>query len=61
MGAFLQTQSRKFYLVAELNEFTHLQESSGKDTERAGTGFAQMQFKDELLVIKSVFLWHLHS
>jgi hypothetical protein len=61
MGAFLHTQSRKFYLVAELNEFTHLQESSGKDTEREGTGFAQVQFKDESLVIKSVILWHRHS
>lgn len=58
MGAFLHTQSRKFYFVAELNEVTHLQDSSGKDTERAGTGLAQVQFKDEALVIKSVTLWH---
>lgn len=58
MGAFLQTQSRKFYFVAELNEVTHLQDSSGKDMERAGTGFAQVQFKEDALVIKSVNLWH---
>ena len=41
-----------------MNEVTHLQDSSDKDTERAGTGLAQVQFKEEALVIKSVTLWH---
>ena len=60
IGAFLHTQSRKFYLVAVLKDVTHLQDSSGKETERAGTGLAHVQFKDEALVIKSVTLWHEH-
>jgi hypothetical protein len=45
-------------LEVGLNEVTHLQDSSDKDTERAGTGFAQVQFKEEAFVIKSVTLWH---
>lgn len=60
IGAFLHTQSRKFYLAAVLKDVTHLQDSSGKETERAGTGLAHVQFKDEALVIKSVTLWHEH-
>ena len=60
IGAFLHTQSRKFYLVAVLKDVTHLQDSSGKETERAGTGLAHVQFKDEALVIKSVTLWQEH-
>lgn len=58
IGAFLHTQSRKFYLVALLKELTHLQDSSGKDIERARTGLAQVQFKEVALVIRSVTLWH---
>ena len=60
IGAFLHTQSRKFYLVAVLKDVTHWQDSSGKETERAGTGLAHVQFKDEALVIKSVTLWQEH-
>jgi len=45
-------------LEVGLNEVTHLQDSSLKDTERAGTGFSHVQFKDEALVIKSVTRWH---
>lgn len=60
IGAFLHTQSRKFYLVAVLKDVTHLQDSSGKETERTGTGLAHVQFKDEALVIKSVTLWQEH-
>jgi hypothetical protein len=45
-------------LEVRLNEVTHLQDSSLKDTERAGAGFSHVQFKDEALVIKSVTRWH---
>ncbi len=58
MGAFLHTHSRKVFLVEGLNEVTHLQDSSGKDTNLAGTGFAQVQFKEEARFTKLVTLWH---